>query len=51
MKHIRYYVDESGELSLFNRKGKALETSQTIMLGLLKIKEPNFQEKFYEALL
>lgn len=46
MKHIKYYVDESGDLSLFNRKGKVVDTSRTIMLGLLKIKDPDFNVKF-----
>lgn len=46
MKHIKYYVDESGEMGLFNRKKQPLDTSRTIMLGMLKIKEPDFQKKF-----
>lgn len=46
METIKYYVDESGELGLFNRKGQPLNTSRTIMLGFLKIKEGQFEQKF-----
>lgn len=46
MDTTKYYVDESGDLGLFNRKGIPLRTSHTIMLGLLKIKEEDFDNKF-----
>lgn len=46
---IIYYVDESGDLNLFNKKGIPLsEGPAFIMLGLLKLKEPNFIDLFHE---
>jgi hypothetical protein len=49
VSNVTYYVDESGDLNLFNKKGVPLsEGPAFIMLGLLKIKEPNFERLFYE---
>ena len=41
---INYYVDESGDLTLFDKKGRPVQdkgSSKTLMLGLIKIKETN----------
>ena len=45
---VNYYVDESGDCALFNKKGSAIKgSSKTFMLGLLKIKgNNNFTENF-----
>ena len=47
---ITYYVDESGDFTLFNKKGYPVQSkgsSKTIMLGLLKVREnPDFDKNF-----
>jgi hypothetical protein len=47
--HTSYYLDESGDLNLFNKRKKPVNndgSSNFIMLGVLKIKEQGFEEKF-----
>jgi len=47
-KLITYYVDESGDLNLFNKKGVPVHnkgSSKTLMLGLLKIQNDNIFNK------
>ena len=45
---ITYYVDESGDLTLFNKKGEPVKSSsKTLMLGLIKLKEStDFHDNF-----
>lgn len=46
---IRYYVDESGDLTLFNKKGTPVHNESSpshLMIGLLKIKDSEFLSKF-----
>ncbi len=43
---VTYFVDESGDFNLFNKKGYPSGGSDFIMLGLLKIKEKNFTKQF-----
>ena len=47
---ITYYVDESGDLTLFDKKGRPVQdkgSSKILMLGLIKLKEANdFNQNF-----
>jgi len=49
---VTYYVDESGDLTLFDKKGRPVQdkgSSKTLMLGLIKLKEGNDFSQHFES--
>jgi len=49
-KRIRYFVDESGNFGLFDKKGKPIidQGEAVILLGVIKIKDEDFDQRFLE---